>query len=85
VAKMCELCNNKKKLGEICLDCHRQKIELSKKEVIDFDNDEMFEHIKHLAIHNYNFYDNAHFIMQLIKKELNKRHLSTFPKRMGER
>ena len=37
-----------------------------------FNNDEMFEKVKHLAKHNYSFYDNAHFIFQIIKRELNK-------------
>ena len=32
---MCQLCKNKKRLGEICLDCHRQKIREEMKEVFD--------------------------------------------------
>lgn len=43
---------------------------MRKKEL--FDNDEMFEKVKHLAKHNYSFYDNAHFIFQIIKRELKK-------------
>ena len=30
---MCELCKNKKGLGEICLDCHRKKISEYKQQI----------------------------------------------------
>lgn len=35
-----------------------------------FDNDLMFEKVKHLARKHHSFYDNTHFIFRIIKKEL---------------